>query len=559
MPEAAGRGELRLRICGAGLCAAIWLALGAVAAAQEEADREMLRALVEDIRYAGNPGIAGSALMAPSTVAAFYEEREFRPAWVDREEIARLVDLIELARSEGLDPVDYHWPLVQSMRGGDATATGTGTVTHVDRAITELVLTDALIVVLDHLRGGKVDPVQARAAWAIPEDEARQVLALAADVLGGKVGREPFARGQWFERLRGALESHRRIASAGGWTQIPDGPPMRPGDRDGRVDLLRQRLAESGDIEGLGGRPADDLYDGRLVAAVRRFQARHGLEADGTVGAMTLAALNVPVAYRIAQLRLTLERARWVIDELPDDFIVANIAGFRAYVVRDRTVVWDTRIVVGKPYQQTPVFADAIEYLVFNPEWVVPRSIALNEMLPAIRSDPTWFATRNFELRDRRGVLVDPASIDWRTVTRASFAWSLVQRPGHDNALGRVKFVFPNEYAVYLHDTPEKDLFGAASRTFSHGCIRVAEPLTLAEILLQPDGWDRAEVESAVSSGNTVTVHLSRHMPILVLYWTASVDPDGTVHFYRDVYGRDTALARALDEPYRSESGQRSD
>jgi murein L,D-transpeptidase YcbB/YkuD len=523
----------------------MWFGLCAVAGAQEEAEREMVRAMVEDIRHTGRPGVAGSVLMSPSTVAAFYERRGFRPAWVERDKLDRLVDLIGLAGSEGLEPLDYHWPVVRTIRDGDFAASAG---THVDRATAELILTDALLVVVDHLRSGKVDTSTKRAAWSIPEHDAQQVLVLAEEAIEAANGRVSFARGTWYERMKEALENHRSIASAGGWPKIPDGPPIRPGNIDPRISLLAERLTASGDLGARAQQPTDGVYDDGLETAVRRFQERHGLDTDGTVGPATLRALNVPVGHRIDQLRLTLERARWVIDELPPDFVVANIAGFRLYVVRNRKMLWETRIVVGKPHQQTPVFADEIEYLVFNPDWVVPRSIAINEMLPAIRTDPSWFSSRNYELRDARGTLIDPATIDWQTITSDDFAWSLVQRPGADNALGRVKFVFPNDHAVYLHDTPERALFDAPNRTFSHGCIRVADPLQLAEVLLRPDGWDSTDVENAVLSGRTITVHLSRHLPILVLYWTASVDPDGTVRFYPDVYGRDAPLARALDE-----------
>ena len=544
-PHRVNRGAARVLV-------ALLLGLCTAALAQEEGQRETLRAMVEGIRYAGRPGMAAAGLMAPTTVAAFYERREFRPAWTDRARLQRLVALIELARTEGLDPGDYHWPSVRELLDEGVTRAATS----VEHARQELVLTDALLVVLDHLRSGKVDPSTRRAAWSIPEADEPAVLALAERISNGSDDKLPFARGAWYERLREALEGHRNAASAGGWPAIPDGPAMRPGDTDPRIPLLAERLLASGDLGARNGRPDGGRYGADLEAAVRRFQERHLLEADGVVEAATLRELNVPVEQRIGQLRLSLERARWIIDTLPDYFIVANIAGFRAYVVRDRRMTWETRIVVGKPHQQTPVFADEIEYLVFNPEWVVPRSIAVNEMLPAIRKDSSWLASRNYELRDARAALVDPAAIDWQRVSRENFTWTVVQRPGPDNALGRVKFVFPNDYAVYLHDTPEAALFGAASRTFSHGCIRVADPLRLAELLLQPEGWTREDVDSAIASGRTTTVHLTRHVPILVLYFTASVDPNGTVHFYRDVYGRDMALARALDERYESISGQ---
>jgi murein L,D-transpeptidase YcbB/YkuD len=280
---------------------------------------------------------------------------------------------------------------------------------------------------------------------------------------------------------------------------------------------------------------------------VRRFQERHGLTPDGVVGRATSAALNVGVRERIEQIRANLERARWVTGDLREEFLVVNIAGFRLYLVRGGEVVWRTRVQVGRPYRRTPVFKAQLSYLVFNPTWTVPPTIFREDLLPEIRRDAAVLAERNIDVLDAAGSLVDPFSIDWRA---RSLPYRLVQRPGRTNALGRVKFMFPNEHQVYLHDTPSRDLFERESRAFSSGCIRVEDPMTLALELLGP-GWDPARIERLVETGRTETVFLDEPMDLLLLYWTTEVDAAGRVYFWPDLYERDPAVIAGLAQPFR--------
>jgi murein L,D-transpeptidase YcbB/YkuD len=264
-----------------------------------------------------------------------------------------------------------------------------------------------------------------------------------------------------------------------------------------------------------------------------------------------LRALNIPVEKRVEQLEVNIERARWVLDDIEDDFVLVNIAGFRAYVLRGRKVAWETKVQVGKTYHQSPVFRDEIKYVVVNPTWTVPFSIATKEILPKIKRDPNYFASRDFDLKDHSGKLIDPSSVDWSNITARNFPFWLVQRPGPNNALGRVKIMFPNKHAVYLHDTPSKVLFGRAERAFSHGCIRVENPFDFAEQLLGGDGWNQEKFQQVLDEGETKSVFLSKPLPVLLLYWTAMVEPDGVVYFYNDVYERDARIVEALNEPFR--------
>jgi murein L,D-transpeptidase YcbB/YkuD len=290
------------------------------------------------------------------------------------------------------------------------------------------------------------------------------------------------------------------------------------------------------------------LYSGAIVEAVKAFQQRHGLAADGAIGPTTLTAMNVPVEARIEQIRVNLERARWVFYDPESEFLVVNIAGFELYLVRRGEVVWRARVQVGRPYRSTPIFASTMTYLVFNPTWTVPPTIFRQDFLPQLRKDPSYVTARNIDLIDRGGSRVPPDTVDWSAGT--SFPYQLVQRPGPNNALGRVKFMFPNEHFVYLHDTPSRDLFERESRAFSSGCIRVENPLELAELLLGRK-WSRERIDALIARGQTETVFLDDPIGVKLLYWTAEVDAKGVVKFFPDLYGRDPELIEALAEPFK--------
>jgi len=287
-----------------------------------------------------------------------------------------------------------------------------------------------------------------------------------------------------------------------------------------------------------------NLHDKDLVEAVKYFQSRHGLEPDGVVAGATLAAMNTPVEARIAAMVLNLERRRWMEDELGPTYVFVNLADQHLKVVENEKTVHDTRLVVGKPYQRTPVFSELMTYVVFNPYWSVPPSIAVNEYLPKLRRDPGVLARENIRVLGAGGSELDPFAVNWNGMT--SFPYTLRQDPGQGNALGRVKFMFPNPHNVYLHDTPAKGLFARASRLFSHGCMRVQNPEALAEVLLKAEGWDRARIAKAIASNEQVIVNLKRKVPVYVNYLTAWVNKDGSAQFRADVYGRDQRLAAAL-------------
>ncbi len=375
-------------------------------------------------------------------------------------------------------------------------------------------------------------------------------VALDAGSVGTVVDRARLAHPA-YRALSDALVRYRTSAGSGGWPVLPPGPTLEVGSSDPSVVILRARLRATGD---LAEPPQGDaaVVDPVLDAAIRRFQARHGLAVDGKVGPSTRAALNVPVDRRVDQLRANLERARWILRTNPPERIDVDIAAFSVERWQDGAVTWRSRAIVGQPFRQTPVFADTITYLEVNPDWTVPRSILIKDIIPRIRRNPDYLVEQGFYALDRSGAWV-PLEVATRAALEGSaFPWTLVQRPGPLNALGRMKFMFPNEFAVYLHDTPAPELFGKPARPFSSGCIRVEDAMGLAELLLAANpGWDRARIEAVIASGETRRVDLARPMPVRLLYRTADIGEDGTVQFRDDIYERDDPLLAALDQPFR--------
>ena len=352
--------------------------------------------------------------------------------------------------------------------------------------------------------------------------------------------------------LQDALIRYRDLAQNGGWPKIPAGATLRKGDRGERVHLLRNRLRLTGDLDPSAAEDPSLLNDA-VETAVRRFQRRHGLKDDGIVGRDTLAALNVPVDERVRQIELNMERWRWIPHDLGDRHILVNIPDYKLRVVDNSVTAMEMRIVVGKEYKATPVFSGSIKSLEVNPYWNIPHGIAVEEILPKIRKDPHYLAKqgiRVFQGWRKNAPEIDPATVDWDQVTDRNFTFKLRQDPGPLNPLGRVKFIFPNKFAVYLHDTSTRGSFQNSTRGFSHGCIRVERPLDLAEYLLRDDrGRTREAISGAFESNVRETIPLRQPVPIHILYWTAWVDDKGgTVHFRNDIYERDPPLDMALEE-----------
>ncbi|HSC14388.1 MAG TPA: L,D-transpeptidase family protein [Gammaproteobacteria bacterium] len=508
----------------------------------------VIRTHVEELRVGGRLEVLGQPIASRDVLPRVYENREFAPAWETVRQVDELLGMLDESYLEGLDPNDYH---AEALRAFRARVPDLGMLAASERAAIDILLTDSIIRLGYHLRFGKVDPSALDANWnssrPLVGEEAAVTIQKAIDASSlREFTAQVIPRVFLYERFKTALAGYRAIEANGGWPSVPSGPTLQPGAVDERVPTLAARLAVTGDLPPPAA-PYGTLYDEPLAAAVRRFQGRHGLASDAAVGPATLAALNVPVAARIDELRASLERARWVFYDPESEFLVVNVAGFQLYHVRRGEILWRTRVQVGQPFRQTPIFRAEMTYLVVNPTWTVPPTIFRNDILPAVRRNPAYLASRHIDVFDARGAPVDPATADW---SGRNPPYQLVQRPGPDNALGRIKFMFPNEHAVYLHDTPSRDLFSRDSRAFSSGCIRVENPLQLAEQLLGERG--RARLEARIASGRTETLFLENPMTVMLLYWTAEVDAAGRVSFFPDVYQRDPAVIAALAQPFRA-------
>ena len=525
---------------------------------------EAIRERVDHLRYASEHDgtdhvVRGRRIVLTDIVARYYESQQFQPKWRDPARLDLLIAALADLDDDGLDPADYHIEALQSFRTDLRAA---ATLQPAEQADLEFLATDAMMLSLYHLYLGKVDPVQLSSQWNFstrPVSVERGFERLSAALDSGQI-RETFERARpqhvWYQRGREALRTYRAIAAAGGWSPISDGPTMKLGLDDPRVPVLRYRLTVTGDLAGDLQPPAPPMnlaFDAELEAAVKRFQERHGLTADGAVGPGTRAALNVPVSARIDQIRINLERARWVMHELHGEFVLVNVAGFDVSYFRDNEPIWTSKVIVGRPYRETPIFKSLITYVVLNPTWTIPPGILVKDKLPVIQRDPGYLKRNNIRLIDSAGREVNPYSVDWSRYSGGRLPpFQLRQDPGDDNALGLVKIMFPNPYLVYLHDTPSKSLFDKDERIFSSGCIRVEKAFELAELVLNdPVRWNRAALDAAVATKKTQTVNLARPVPVLILYWTAQPRPDGQVIFRNDVYGRDPATLAALNGTFR--------
>ena len=520
------------------------LLLASQAGATPEALQLRLGALAED------PRVAGQAVADPLLLARFYEQQQFSAAWDSPAKLAALLAAIEESRRHGLLPADYHQETLTALLGAHALEPTPALAVKL-----EILATDALARLAFHLRFGKVDPVQLESSWNFSRalDGIDPINALRTLTGAERLGEalDVLAPGDAYYRgLLDALAAHREIVARGGWPTVPGGETLRPGTESPRVPALRARLVVSGDHP--TGLPdiGDESFDATLEAAVKHFQRRHGLDPDGLVGRKTLAALNVSATARVDQLRVNMERARWLFGDLEERFLLVNIARYRVVLVEQGQVTWSTRAVVGRPFRQTPVFKARMTYLEFNPTWTVPPTILREDLLPELRRDPGALQRKNMTVLDFQGRPVDPAGIDWATMPARGFPYIIRQEPGPDNALGRVKFMYPNPHHVYMHDTPARALFGRAERAFSSGCIRLEKPFELVSILLAGTEWDDAAIGRVLASGRPRIVNLPRPITVLTLYGTA-VPEGGQVHFATDVYDRDARLLAALDAPAR--------
>ncbi|HEY6572052.1 MAG TPA: L,D-transpeptidase family protein, partial [Candidatus Eisenbacteria bacterium] len=420
----------------------------------------------------------------------------------------------------------------------------------------DILLSDAVAGMLDHVSHGRVRPVSLNPKWNVdPREGAAPLEEEVARIAAGNSITSAVEKAKPNHFIyRGLVEDLarlREIDAKGGWPQIPAGKNIAPMASDPRIPSIRARLAASGELDG-GTRTDSPVYDKDLRRAVELFQARHRIESKGVIDKSTLAAMNVSVRERVGQVRVNLERARWVVGGLEENFVLVNLPAFKAYLIRGGKNIWESRTQIGEEAKQTPTFRADMRTVVFNPDWTVPPMIIADEVVKGMQKNKDYLAEKDLVLLDKDDREVDPASVHWGSDTAENFPYTVRQPAGEGNALGRVKFLFPNKYSIYLHDTPSKHLFESGSRTFSHGCIRIENPLELAELLLEGNGgWTAAKIDNVLRAGKTENVALEHPIAVLIVYWTVSVGVTGEIRYMRDVYDLDPPVLAALDAPAR--------
>ena len=517
-------------------------------------------------------------------VDRFYAMRQGAPAWWTNDgwsaAASAAIQRIGAAEEHGLRPGDYHFSRLQQAVLGSASST------EVPKGVAqaELLLTRAVLGYLEDVANGRIDPSEigweAHRTRRIDPPSALQRSLTGGDFAGWFASVGPVS--EQYRLLRKARQRYAQIAATE-WPVLPEGPTLKPGDRGPRVAVARRQLhmleqlrtdpehlrtvqrqtkaaaspvfqlvsyeggvGDSAIRSSEGERQGEaELYDSGLEAAVRRFQERHGLVADGLIGAGTRAALNISPRERLREIDLNLERLRWLSDNPGDRYVMVNIPGYELTAYDGGALVDRMKVIVGEPDWETPIMSDYIVDLKFAPDWTIPVSIVEDETLPKVRRDPGYLGRSNIRVLDRSGGEVSPHSVNWHGASSRSYVFR--QRPGPGNALGLIRFSLTNNRGIYLHDTPSRKLFDRSMRALSHGCIRVERPADLARYLLEQDPTWEGDIERMMRAPNTSVHHLAQSTPVHLVYLTATIDERGELRFFDDVYDRNLRLQEALD------------
>jgi murein L,D-transpeptidase YcbB/YkuD len=520
--------------------------------------------------------IAHNKIRARFGVVRFYQQNLFQPVWMtDQGPLPRAQALLKIIRgsaAEGLNPENFHLSTIQLLLE-DLERRRSLQIALDPRRLSdlELLLTDSFLTLCNQFQTGVVPPKQADYEWYIPRDDVQDpVKILSQAIQTNRITEsllETLPQSETYKGLRNALAEYRKTVRKGGWKLIPPGKTLRLGDRDRRVPFLRKRLSASRDLAPTIEKLSDpNLFDESLSLALKNFQKRHGLESSGALNRRTLSALNISAPRRVKQLLANLERWRWLPRDFGERHLLVNVADFQLQAVENGITSLHMPVIVGNLYKQTPVFTGSMTHVILHPYWHVPKNIVFETLLPKIQQNPNYLAKNHFSVLKRKSdgnwEKLAPDQVDWKNIKEDGFDLTLRQDPGPLNPLGQVKFMFPNRFSIYLHDTPEKELFKKGVRTLSSGCIRVAKPLELLEFVLKQNSngenyWDRKRIteelhkeelhKSNTAPGNTLEpqeteIRISSPIPVHLLYQTAWVNDEGTVEFREDIYGRDELL-----------------
>jgi len=551
---------------------------------------QVTRQKIRGSKYAPKILIQTKNIKAYKTLPKLYEERNYVPLWIENggpsSQAYEMIEIIRNSDNEALDPDYYNISEIESiLKRMEQDRNSGDSYDALDLAELELLLSNSFLTYTHDLHYGRVRAEQINLELLSGERPVNlpKLLVTAVETdqvqetLEGLLPKYPM-----YAMLRISLKEYREIAAKGGWQPVAYGDKFKKGARGQRVLALSKRLKVTGELD--SSIPGSEVFDDSLDQAVRKYQQRNGLYVDGVVGKSTIEALNVPVEERISQIELTMERWRLLPQYLGNRYILVNIANYHLYGVENNNDTINMRIVVGKPQWNTPMFSEEMTHLIINPYWNIPPSIFKDDIAPKIMEDSEYLSKQNMDavgLEAPEKIVVEEAevvevveNVEATEVTDGdntgekelseveiqnkkaqeeyiskvlSGKYRLRQNPGPGNALGRIKFLFPNKHSVYLHDTPNRGFFKKAQRNFSHGCIRVEKPLELAEFVLSSNpSWTQNTIQSSINKMKTKTVHLDESITVYILYFTTWVDNEGTVNFHKDIYGLDKTLYNAL-------------
>jgi len=478
----------------------------------------------------------------------FYRERGFTLGWFKEHKIVPQADtmlqVIAKADEEGLNSADYQIiNFSEKLKQLEESRKDTTRFKELEKEIDVGLTATYLNWASDYYRGLVIPKKNEMVEWDVKRNKIKLHKALKT-ILGERESKYPYAQfkplHQQYANLKTALARYRQIESKGGWKEIPSGVKLKEGQESAAVPLLRERLV---DYLQNPDSTTSNVFDAELKAALRKFQEENGLAITGTLNASTVAKLNMPIKEQIKQIIINMERWRWIPKSFEPNFIFVNIPEFKLRVYENSKEVMNMKVIVGKVLHETPVFSDKMEYVVLSPYWNIPPNILKNEIAPKAMMDPGWIDRMDMEVVTDKGIAVPSSSIDWSTAGNDDFKYVVRKRPGPMNDLGDVKFIFPNAANVYLHDTPNDELFSQAKRGFSHGCVRVERPIDLAEYLLRNSGYSRSAILRQISTRKEKFVALKEKLPVYLVYFTATADEKGRVHFFDDIYAHDKKLA----------------
>jgi len=513
----------------------------------QESIRNYVESKVENKRYQ----IDNELLYSSKLLPRFYLNRYFEPAWFSNNLINKhgiaMIDAIESIHLEGLEPTDYHYKLITHYFNRITQGKSEG---NIDKMKLEILFTDAFMLMSSHLYFGKVNPDEIAADWNIQrkEPELRIDNRLQQAIEQGSISAELAKLSpviHHYQQLKKELSFYNSLRNES-WIEIPFEKTLKPGETSPLIASIRARMMQLGFIN-------DSLkstyYDENLELQIIKYQRRNGLTPDGVIGRKTINALNTPPQERINTISVNLERIRWLPQQFPERYILVNIANAELDVIQGKDTLLGMRVIVGKNYRKTPVFSGRMTYLVFSPSWTIPPGIMRKDVIPELKKGPEYLQKKHMSILSADGTEVAYNSIDWSKVSVVNFPYIVRQKPGPDNALGKVKFMFPNQYHVYIHDTPSRGLFVQEERALSSGCIRAEKPFELAQLLLSSSSaWTAEKINTAMNRDTEQTVILPEPIQVVIVYFTAWSNYNNSANFRPDIYLRDDDVLNALKQ-----------